>query len=88
MSAAVQWSLSGTGEASTRGPGGREGNDLTDKQPNIVVFSWDNLGWGGLGCYGGLGWAIHRAHERGEAGTTVKVRLARPPTVAAGPRTV
>ncbi|MEV8212955.1 sulfatase-like hydrolase/transferase [Leifsonia sp. NPDC077715] len=24
-----------------------------DKQPNIVVFFWDNFGWGELGCYGG-----------------------------------
>ncbi len=23
------------------------------KQPNIVFFFWDNLGWGELGCYGG-----------------------------------
>ena len=23
------------------------------KQPNIVVFFWDNLGWGEVGCYGG-----------------------------------
>jgi arylsulfatase A-like enzyme len=23
------------------------------KQPNIVVFFWDNFGWGELGCYGG-----------------------------------
>ena len=22
-------------------------------QPNIVVFWWDNLGWGEIGCYGG-----------------------------------
>ena len=22
-------------------------------QPNIVVFFWDNFGWGELGCYGG-----------------------------------
>ena len=27
---------------------------MTDsKQPNIVVFFWDNFGWGELGCYGG-----------------------------------
>jgi len=26
---------------------------LSAKQPNIVVFFWDNLGWGELGCYGG-----------------------------------
>ena len=25
----------------------------TAKQPNIVVFFWDNFGWGELGCYGG-----------------------------------
>ena len=23
------------------------------KQPNIVFFFWDNLGWGEVGCYGG-----------------------------------
>jgi arylsulfatase len=23
------------------------------KQPNIIVFFWDNFGWGELGCYGG-----------------------------------
>ncbi|RMI13822.1 sulfatase-like hydrolase/transferase [Cellulomonas triticagri] len=23
------------------------------EQPNIVVFFWDNLGWGEVGCYGG-----------------------------------
>jgi len=23
------------------------------KQPNIVFFLWDNLGWGEVGCYGG-----------------------------------
>jgi arylsulfatase len=26
---------------------------VTDKRPNIVVFFWDNLGWGEVGCYGG-----------------------------------
>jgi arylsulfatase len=26
---------------------------MADKQPNIVVFYWDNLGWGEVGCYGG-----------------------------------
>jgi arylsulfatase len=26
---------------------------MSDKQPNIVVFFWDNFGWGELGCYGG-----------------------------------
>jgi arylsulfatase len=26
---------------------------MTDKQPNIVVFYWDNVGWGEVGCYGG-----------------------------------
>ncbi len=26
---------------------------MTDKQPNIVFFYWDNFGWGELGCYGG-----------------------------------
>ena len=25
----------------------------TQKQPNIVVFLWDNLAWGEVGCYGG-----------------------------------
>jgi arylsulfatase A-like enzyme len=25
------------------------------EQPNIVVFFWDNLGWGEVGCYGGGG---------------------------------
>jgi len=23
------------------------------RQPNIVMFFWDNLGWGEVGCYGG-----------------------------------
>lgn len=26
---------------------------MANKQPNIVFFFWDNLGWGELGCYGG-----------------------------------
>ena len=26
---------------------------MSDKQPNIVFFLWDNLGWGEVGCYGG-----------------------------------
>jgi arylsulfatase len=26
---------------------------MAGKQPNIVVFFWDNLGWGEVGCYGG-----------------------------------
>jgi arylsulfatase A-like enzyme len=26
---------------------------MSEKQPNIVVFFWDNLGWGEPGCYGG-----------------------------------
>ncbi len=26
---------------------------MPEKQPNIVFFFWDNLGWGELGCYGG-----------------------------------
>ena len=26
---------------------------MADNQPNIVVFFWDNFGWGELGCYGG-----------------------------------
>lgn len=26
---------------------------MTQKQPNIVFFFWDNLGWGEVGCYGG-----------------------------------
>lgn len=25
----------------------------TAKQPNIIVFLWDNLAWGEIGCYGG-----------------------------------
>ena len=31
---------------------------VPDKQPNIVFFFWDNLGWGELGCY----------HTRGDRG--------------------
>jgi arylsulfatase A-like enzyme len=26
---------------------------VSEQQPNIVVFFWDNLGWGEVGCYGG-----------------------------------
>lgn len=26
---------------------------MSAEQPNIVVFFWDNLGWGEVGCYGG-----------------------------------
>lgn len=26
---------------------------MNAEKPNIVVFLWDNLGWGELGCYGG-----------------------------------
>ena len=26
---------------------------MSDEQPNIVFFFWDNFGWGELGCYGG-----------------------------------
>src|SRR5215212_11692054 len=26
---------------------------MSDRQPNIVFFFWDNFGWGELGCYGG-----------------------------------
>ena len=26
---------------------------MSEKQPNIVFFYWDNFGWGELGCYGG-----------------------------------
>jgi arylsulfatase A-like enzyme len=29
------------------------GADVSAEQPNIVVFFWDNLGWGEVGCYGG-----------------------------------
>jgi hypothetical protein len=31
------------GEASTEDRTEREGNDMADKQPNIVVFWWDNF---------------------------------------------
>jgi hypothetical protein len=41
------------GEASTEDRTKRKGNDMADKEPNIVVFWWDNFGWGELGCYGG-----------------------------------
>jgi hypothetical protein len=41
------------GEASSEDGAERKGNDTADKQPNIVVFFWDNFGWGELGCYGG-----------------------------------
>jgi arylsulfatase A-like enzyme len=27
--------------------------DVAAKQPNIVVFFWDNFGLGEIGCYGG-----------------------------------
>ena len=39
---------------------------MTAKQPNIVVFFWDNLGWGELGCYGGS--VLRRAFEARYAG--------------------
>ena len=26
---------------------------MSAQQPNMVVFLWDNFGWGELGCYGG-----------------------------------
>jgi len=26
---------------------------MTGEKPNVVVFFWDNLGWGEVGCYGG-----------------------------------
>jgi arylsulfatase A-like enzyme len=29
------------------------GGEVSAKSPNIVVFFWDNLGWGEVGCYGG-----------------------------------
>lgn len=29
------------------------GAQISDKQPNIVFFFWDNFAWGELGCYGG-----------------------------------
>jgi arylsulfatase A-like enzyme len=25
---------------------------MSDEQPNIVFFYWDNFAWGELGCYG------------------------------------
>ena len=31
----------------------RKDRNMSDKQPNIVFFYWDNFGWGELGCYGG-----------------------------------
>ena len=34
---------------------GSEVSEMSDKQPNIVMFWWDNFGWGELGCYGGGG---------------------------------
>ena len=30
----------------------RKGHNMSQKQPNIVFFYWDNFGWGELGCYG------------------------------------
>ena len=30
-----------------------KGDLVSATQPNIVVFFWDNLGWGEVGCYGG-----------------------------------
>jgi arylsulfatase len=35
-----------------RWPHTQERTGMTD-QPNIIVFFWDNLGWGEVGCYGG-----------------------------------
>lgn len=35
---------------------------MAGEQPNIVVFFWDNLGWGELGCYGGVCCAARRRH--------------------------
>jgi len=26
---------------------------MSAERPNIVVFFWDNFGWGEFGCYGG-----------------------------------
>jgi arylsulfatase len=26
---------------------------MSEERPNIVVFLWDNLAWGEVGCYGG-----------------------------------
>jgi arylsulfatase A-like enzyme len=34
---------------------------MADKRPNIVVFFWDNFGWGEIGCYGG---GVLRARRR------------------------
>ena len=28
---------------------------MSDAQPNIVVFFWDSIGWGELGCYATAG---------------------------------
>ena len=35
---------------------------MTSKQPNMVFFSRENLGWGKVGCYGGGCWAARRRH--------------------------
>ena len=43
----------GDGGGRTNGGKGREEDRVSAKQPNIVVFFWDNLGWGEVGCYGG-----------------------------------
>ena len=43
----------GDGGGRTNGGKGHEADRVSDKQPNIVVFFWDNLGWGEVGCYGG-----------------------------------
>jgi hypothetical protein len=32
---------------------GYGGGVVSARQPNIIVFLWDNLGWGEVGCYGG-----------------------------------
>ncbi len=40
---------------------GTEGRNVSKKQPNIVFFFWDNLGWGEVGCYGG---GVLRARRR------------------------
>ena len=38
----------------SNGNGNVQGNEPRGgKQPNIVFFFWDNLGWGEVGCYGG-----------------------------------
>jgi hypothetical protein len=34
--------------------------ERTKTQPNIVVFFWDNLGWGEIGCYGGASCGVRR----------------------------